>query len=74
VPDPALSLKNYTCPKCGHAACEVGEAHVAGGVWSKVFDVEGVKFSSVTCEKCSYTEFYKTEATMLSNVFDLFTN
>jgi predicted nucleic-acid-binding Zn-ribbon protein len=46
----------------------------AGGFWSKIFDVQGARFSSVTCDNCRYTEFFKAPSSMLGNIFDLFTN
>lgn len=67
-------LNNFRCPKCGQTSCLVGEIRAAGGFWSKIFDVQGAKFSSVTCENCKYTEFYKADSSVLGNIFDLFTN
>jgi len=68
------SLTNYGCPKCGQTFCEIGEMRATGGFWSKIFDVQGAKFSSVTCQNCKYTEFYKADSSLLGNIFDLFTN
>lgn len=62
----------YKCPKCNYTQCEIGEIRVTGGFWSKIFDVQGKRFSSVTCSKCKYTEFFKAESSMLGNIFDLF--
>jgi uncharacterized protein len=44
-----------------------------GGVFSKMFDIQTEKFTSVTCERCTYTEFYRTKTSTISNVFDFFT-
>jgi predicted nucleic-acid-binding Zn-ribbon protein len=38
----------------------------------KVFDVEGRKFSTVTCDRCMHTEFFKADRSALANIFDLF--
>jgi len=65
---------NYKCPKCNNRTYQIGQMRATGGTLSKIFDVQTQKFSSVTCERCSYTEFYKTKTSGLSNVFDLFTN
>ena len=65
---------NYRCPKCASTECETGEMRAAGGFWSKIFDVQSRRFATVTCARCRYTEMYKTETSMLGNVFDLFTN
>ena len=45
-----------------------------GGTLSKIFDVQTEKYTSVTCDNCTYTEFYKSKTSAISNVFDLFTN
>lgn len=66
-------IKSYRCPKCRNDSCDVGEMRAAGGFWSKIFDVQGSRFSAVTCRQCSYTEFFKTPTSTLGNVFDFFT-
>ena len=65
-------MLKYRCGKCGCTTCDVGEMHVAGGFWSKVFDVEGRKFTSVTCTRCKFTEFFRADRSQLANIFDLF--
>ena len=65
---------NYTCPKCRNTQYEVGEFRAAGGFWSKIFDVQSKRFTTVTCSRCQYTEIYRTSSSMLGNVFDLFTS
>jgi len=64
---------NYKCPKCSNNRYEIGEIRAAGGFWSKILDVQGKKFSTVTCTQCKYTEFFKTDSGTLENIFDLFT-
>ena len=68
------NLINYKCPKCGNTTCDVGQMRATGGTLSKIFDVQNKKFTSVTCTRCSYTEFYKASTSALSNIFDFFTN
>ncbi|WP_179353321.1 zinc ribbon domain-containing protein [Winogradskyella vidalii] len=65
---------NYKCPKCANTTYEIGQMRATGGTLSKIFDVQNKKFSSVSCKKCHYTEFYKAKTGALSNIFDLFTN
>lgn len=72
-PHAAESL-DYRCAKCGNAQYEVGEVRAAGGFWSKIFDVQGQRFTTVTCARCRYTEMFKADSSMLGNIFDLFTN
>ena len=69
-----MNTKSYQCPKCSYDTYEVGEMRAAGGFWSKIFDVQGSKFTRVTCARCKYTEFYMADTSMLGNIFDFFTN
>lgn len=64
----------YVCPKCGNTSFKTSQMRATGGTLSKIFDVQSKKFSTVTCERCTYTEFYKTKTSGLSNVFDFFTS
>ncbi len=64
----------YTCPKCSGNAYEVRELRGAGGFWSKIFDVQGQRFTTVICKNCRYTELFHAETSRLGNIFDLFTN
>lgn len=66
------TIRNYTCMRCNNRTCEIGEIRAAGGFWSKVFDVEGRKFTTVSCERCHHTEFFKADRSTLGNIFDLF--
>ena len=66
------SLTSYQCIRCKHNSCELGELYAAGGFWSKIFDVEGRKFSTVTCDRCKHTELFKADKNTLANIFDLF--
>ena len=65
---------SYKCPKCTNNSYELGEIRAAGGFWSKIFDVQGKKYTTVTCQRCKYTEFYLGDTRTLENVFDFFTN
>ena len=69
-----MSPTSYKCPKCGAIDCEIGEIRAAGGFWSKIFNVQGKKFSTVICVRCRYTELYLGETNMAGNVLDFFTN
>ena len=65
---------NYTCPKCSNTQCDVGEMRATGGTLSKIFDIQNKHFTSVTCTRCKYTEFYQAKSSTLGNIFDFFTN
>ena len=69
-----MQHENWLCPKCSHKEYEVGEIRVTGSFWTKIFNIQNKKYSSVSCSKCCYTEFYKGQPSSgLANVFDLFT-
>ena len=66
-----MQHKNWSCIKCGHNKYEVGEMRVAGSFWQKIFNVQRAKFSSVSCIRCTYTEFFK--GATITDIFDFFT-
>ncbi|NND00860.1 MAG: GTP-binding protein [Gammaproteobacteria bacterium] len=68
-----MQHKNWTCEKCDNRNFNLGEIRVAGGFWSKIFDVQASRYSAVSCDKCSYTEFYKGSSSSIGSVFDFFT-
>ena len=66
--------RSYICPKCNYNQYELGEIRASGGFWSKIFDVQGSKYTALICRQCRYTEFYKGDSSTLGNIFDFFTN
>lgn len=64
----------YECPKCGNKHYDVAELRAAGGFWSKIFDIQSKRFSTVICTRCKYTELFQADSSMLGNIFDLITN
>ena len=65
---------NYTCPKCKNGCYEVSEFRATGGFWTKIFDIQSKRFTTVSCTRCHYTEIYRAESSMLGNIFDFFTD
>ena len=69
-----MQHENWLCPKCSNKEYEVGEIRVTGSFWTKIFNIQNKKYSSVSCSKCCYTEFYRGQPSSgLANVFDFFT-
>jgi predicted nucleic-acid-binding Zn-ribbon protein len=64
---------NWQCPKCHHTEFETDELRATGGMLAKLFDVQNKRFTTVICERCSYTELYRTRSSALGDVFDFFT-
>ncbi len=65
---------NYKCPKCGFTEYEQDEMRSTGGPLAKIFDVQNKKFTTISCARCKYTEFYKMKSSTFGNVIDFFTN
>jgi len=66
---------NWSCIKCNEEEYNVGEIRVDSSFWTKIFNIQYVRCSSVFCNQCSYTEFYKSQpASGAANAFDFFTN
>ena len=69
-----MKHENWSCTKCKNKDYEIGEMRVAGSFWQKIFNVQRTKFSSITCNKCTFTEFFKGNSnSKLTDIFDLFT-
>ena len=69
-----MNQSGYKCPKCGNRNYESDEFRATGGVFSKIFDIQNKKFTTVSCTRCSYTEIYKASSSQLGNIFDFFTS
>jgi len=69
-----MNQVGWQCPKCKNSEYETDTLAATGGGWSKIFDVQNKKFTTVTCSNCRFTELYKTSTSTLGNIFDLFTN
>ncbi|MEX2245164.1 MAG: zinc ribbon domain-containing protein [Dehalococcoidia bacterium] len=68
------SVANYTCPKCGYAACERQQVSTASGMLSRMFNLQNRRFMAVICNGCGYTELYRENSSAASNVVDFLTN
>jgi predicted nucleic-acid-binding Zn-ribbon protein len=66
--------QGYLCPKCANTAFESSEMRATGGFFTKVFNVQSKRFTTVTCTLCKYTELYKTDSSTLGNIFDFMAN
>ena len=67
-------MSQYECPKCGCGEYEADELRASGGFWSKIFDVQNKRFTTIICGNCRYTEMYQGDSSTLGNIFDFFTN
>ncbi|HET8898764.1 MAG TPA: zinc ribbon domain-containing protein [Rhodanobacteraceae bacterium] len=60
----------WRCVKCAHPEAEIGQSRQAGSALAAIFDIEGLKFTRVTCARCGFTEFYRKPASLLMELFD----
>jgi len=65
-----MSLNQFQCAKCSHNLCDVSEMRATGGFFTKIFNVQSKKFTTVICQRCRYTELYATDSSTLGNIFD----
>jgi len=68
------SASGWQCPKCGNTTFQQDIMRATGGRFAKIFDVQNRKFTTITCNRCSYTEFYRGDTSTLGNILDFFTN
>ena len=66
-------MDNFKCIKCGNNEYTTGQFQATGGTFSKLFDVQNQKFSTITCTKCKFTEIYKATTDELENILDFIT-
>jgi|APSaa5957512576_1039674.scaffolds.fasta_scaffold00060_49 uncharacterized protein len=65
---------NFKCSKCGDISCEAGQMRATSGFWTKLFNIQNLKFSTLICNNCGFTELYKKETKKAENILDFFTN
>ncbi len=63
----------WECMKCGNTEFKQDQMRATGGAFARIFDVQNKKFTTITCTRCKFTEFYKGESSTLGNVLDFFT-
>ena len=68
-----MQHRNWQCPKCGNLEFDTDEFRATGGMFAKIFDVQNKRFTTVTCERCHYTEIYRADSSTLGSIFDFFT-
>ena len=68
-----MEHRNWQCAKCGNTSFDTDQFRATGGILSKVFDVQTKRFTTVSCERCTYTEIYRTKSSRLGDVLDFFT-
>jgi predicted nucleic-acid-binding Zn-ribbon protein len=63
-------ILKFTCPKCGNKQYEIGEMWTIGSIWTRLFELHNRRFTFVSCQKCRFTELYKTPQKNIGEVFN----
>jgi predicted nucleic-acid-binding Zn-ribbon protein len=70
-----MNQKSYTCPKCGGRKADLDEIRTTGSGFTKLFNIQNRRFTTVICSQCGFTEFYSgRKSSGASNVLDFLTN
>lgn len=69
-----MQHKNWKCPKCRNREFESDQFMATGGGFTKFFNIQNKKYSTVTCTRCKYTEMYKGDTSRLENILDFIGN
>jgi len=62
---------NYKCKNCGHKKFKEGVLHASGGGFSAVFEINTVKYRSISCMRCTYVELFEGRTSNTQVVFDV---
>ena len=63
-------MTSFTCTKCNGTEYSRREMRAEGGILSAAFDISTNRFTAVSCERCGFTELYRTNAGTGSKIFD----
>ncbi len=69
-----MEKKTWYCTKCENMQYEEDTVTMTGKSWSRFLNVQNRKFTSITCAKCQYTEFYKGTSKGWESVVDFLGN
>jgi predicted nucleic-acid-binding Zn-ribbon protein len=61
---------NWKCPKCGGTAYTADQFQATGGTFSKLFDIQNKRFTTISCDRCRFTELYRADVSEMENIFD----
>ena len=62
--------ERWKCPKCDFHEFDADEISATGGMFSNIFGAQTKKFDTKSCQRCGYTEIYKTIKVSLGNIFN----
>lgn len=70
-----MKQMKFTCPKCGNKNADIDQIRTTGSGFTRYFNLQNRKFTSISCTRCGFTELYKSGITGgASNIIDFLTN
>lgn len=63
-------ILKYKCPKCGTGQYEIGEIWAAGSMMTRILGFHNKRYTSVSCNMCHYTEFYRLPKDKIGEVLN----
>ena len=63
-------MDTWICPKCGNQSFQKDQFQATGGNFAKIYNVQNKKFITISCNRCGYTELYKSGTSAGMNIFD----
>ena len=71
ISDAMRAKSAFRCSKCDHHLHVSGEIRSGGGFFSSALEVATEKFKYIACRRCGFTEFYRADLSVGSQVADL---
>lgn len=70
-----MELTKFMCTKCGGHKATTGQLRAVGGFWTKLFNIQNLKFTTISCSACGFTEMYQdSKKRTAENILDFLTN
>lgn len=63
---------NRGCIKCNCTDVIQKQVAMTSGGLGRMLDIQSNKFTAVSCTRCGYTEFYRTNGSRGMDILDLF--
>ena len=63
-------MSSFVCVKCGGTDYSRNEMRAEGGFLSAAFDISTNRFIAVSCDRCGFTELYRSDVAGGAKVFD----
>ncbi len=69
-----MNQYKYVCPKCHNRQYKIEEIRTTGSMFTKLFNIQNKRFTTIICTRCQYTELYRVPSSKFGDVADFFFN